>query len=51
VGVQVFIREKEQWMYSLEAWEECLYYRDRERAALAWAEAVTRISEEPRFLN
>ena len=41
----IAIGEKEQRMYSLEAWEECPYYSDRERAALAWAEAVTRISE------
>ena len=30
---------------SLDAWEESPYYSDRERAALAWAEAVTRASE------
>jgi AhpD family alkylhydroperoxidase len=37
--------EKEQRLYSLDAWEECPYYSDRERAALAWTEAVTRIAE------
>ena len=35
------IGETEQRMYSLDAWRECPYYTDRERAALAWAEAVT----------
>ena len=39
------IGESEQRMYSLDAWEECPYYTDRERAALAWADAVTRVSE------
>ena len=29
----------------LDAWEESPYYTDRERAALAWAEAVTNIKE------
>jgi AhpD family alkylhydroperoxidase len=37
--------EKEQRMYSLDAWRETPYYTDRERAALAWAEAVTRITD------
>jgi alkylhydroperoxidase family enzyme len=37
--------ETEQRLYSLDAWRECPYYTDRERAALAWAEAVTRIAE------
>jgi AhpD family alkylhydroperoxidase len=36
--------ETEQRLYSLEAWEECPYYTDRERAALAWAEAVTLVA-------
>lgn len=35
------IGETEQRLYSLEAWRECPYYTDRERAALAWTEAVT----------
>ncbi len=39
------IGESEQRLYSLDAWEESSYYSDRERAALAWAEAVTRVSE------
>jgi AhpD family alkylhydroperoxidase len=37
--------ENEQRLYSLDAWRECPYYSDRERAALAWAEAVTRVSD------
>jgi AhpD family alkylhydroperoxidase len=36
--------ESEQRLYSLDAWRECPYYTDRERAALAWAEAVTQIT-------
>jgi AhpD family alkylhydroperoxidase len=37
--------ESEQRLYSLDAWQESPYYSDRERAALAWTEAVTRVSE------
>ena len=37
--------ETEQRLYSLNAWRECPYYTDRERAALAWAEAVTLIAD------
>ena len=37
--------ESEQRMYSLDAWRETDYYSDRERAALAWAEAVTKVAE------
>jgi AhpD family alkylhydroperoxidase len=37
--------ENEQRLYSLEAWRECPYYTDRERAALAWTEAVTLITQ------
>ena len=37
--------ESEQRMYSLDAWRETPYYTDRERAALAWAEAVTKITD------
>jgi len=37
--------ESEQRLYSLDAWRECPYYTDRERAALAWTEAVTLIGE------
>jgi AhpD family alkylhydroperoxidase len=35
------IGENEQRLYSLDAWRECPFYTDRERAALQWAEAVT----------
>lgn len=31
-------------MYSLDAWRECPYYSDRERAALEWTEAVTLVA-------
>ena len=34
--------ETEQRLYGLSAWRETPYYTDRERAALAWAEAVTK---------
>lgn len=33
--------ETEQRLYMLEAWRETTLYTERERAALAWAEAVT----------
>jgi AhpD family alkylhydroperoxidase len=37
--------EAEQRLYSLDAWRECPYYTERERAALAWTEAVTLITD------
>lgn len=37
--------ETEQRLYGLDAWEESPYYSDRERAALAWAESVTKVRE------
>jgi AhpD family alkylhydroperoxidase len=37
--------ETEQRLYLLNAWREAPVYTDRERAALAWTEALTRISE------
>lgn len=37
--------EAEQRLYSLDAWRECPYYTDRERAALAWTEALTQITQ------
>jgi AhpD family alkylhydroperoxidase len=40
------IGENEQRLYSLDAWRECPYYTDRERSALAWAEAVTLITDD-----
>jgi AhpD family alkylhydroperoxidase len=36
---------EEERLYSLDAWRECPYYTDRERAALAWTEAVTLIRD------
>ncbi|MEC5142047.1 CMD domain-containing protein [Chitinophaga sp. 180180018-2] len=38
--------ETEQRLYMLNAWRESPCYTDRERAALAWAEAVTRLSNQ-----
>jgi len=35
--------ETEQRLYVLPAWHEAPFYSDRERAALAWCEAVTRL--------
>jgi len=37
--------EAEQRLYSLDAWRESPYYTERERAVLAWTEAVTFVSE------
>lgn len=37
--------ESEQRLYLLQAWHEAPIYSDRERAALAWTEALTLISE------
>ena len=37
--------ESEQRLYSLDVWQECPYYSERERAALAWTEAVTLIAD------
>jgi AhpD family alkylhydroperoxidase len=37
--------EGEQRLYSLDAWRECPYYSERERAALEWTEAVTRVAD------
>jgi AhpD family alkylhydroperoxidase len=37
--------ETEQRLYLLNAWREAPFYSARERAALAWTEAVTRISK------
>jgi AhpD family alkylhydroperoxidase len=35
--------ESEQRLYLLSAWRECPFYSARERAALAWTEALTRL--------
>src|ERR1700733_11068624 len=37
--------ETEQRLYALNAWRETPFFSDRERAALEWTEALTRISE------
>jgi AhpD family alkylhydroperoxidase len=37
--------ETEQRIYLLSAWQEAPCYTDRERAALGWTEALTRMSE------
>ena len=37
--------ETEQRNYLLPAWREAPFYTDRERAALGWTEALTRLSE------
>jgi AhpD family alkylhydroperoxidase len=36
--------ESEQRLYALSAWRETPFFTARERAALAWAEAVTRVA-------
>jgi AhpD family alkylhydroperoxidase len=36
--------EAEQRLYSLDAWRECPFYTERERAALEWTEALTLIT-------
>jgi AhpD family alkylhydroperoxidase len=38
--------ESEQRLYGVTAWRETPFYSERERAALAWTESVTRISED-----
>ncbi len=37
--------ESEQKLYLLNAWRESPFYSDRERAALAWTEAVTLVAD------
>src|SRR3984885_9157185 len=37
--------ETEQRLYALSAWRETPFFTDRERAALAWTEAVTLVSQ------
>jgi AhpD family alkylhydroperoxidase len=39
------IGEQDQRLYELDAWEESPFYSDRERAALTWTEAVTRVAQ------
>lgn len=38
--------EGEQRLYLLDAWRECPFYSERERAALRWTEAVTLIADD-----
>lgn len=37
--------ESEQRLYLLDAWREAPFYSERERAALEWTEALTKITE------
>ncbi len=37
--------EKEQRLYAVAVWHEAPFFTERERAALAWTEAVTRVGE------
>lgn len=39
------IGEQDVRLYELDAWQEAPFYSDRERAALEWTEAVTRVAE------
>ncbi len=39
------IGEQPQRLYMLDAWEESPFYSERERAALLWTEAVTRVAD------
>src|SRR5208282_2373476 len=41
--------ETEQRIYLLSAWREAPCYTERERAALSWTEALTRLAEGPRL--
>jgi AhpD family alkylhydroperoxidase len=43
--------ETEQRLYLLSAWREAPCYTERERAALGWTDALTRISEEHTHLS
>lgn len=38
--------ESEQRLYGVNAWHEAPFYSERERAALAWTEAVTQIDKD-----
>lgn len=39
--------ESEQRLYGITAWRETPFYSERERAALAWTEAITKIGDGP----
>ena len=38
--------ESEQRLYLLSAWREAPFYSERERAALAWTEALTKLTDQ-----
>lgn len=38
--------ESEQRLYLLSSWRECPFYSERERAALAWTEALTLLTKD-----
>ena len=38
--------ETEQRLYLLDAWRDAPFYTDKERAALSWAEAVTKLPDK-----
>jgi len=38
--------ETEQRLYATSVWRETPFFSERERAALAWTEAITRVSDE-----
>ncbi len=38
--------ESEQRLYGLSAWRESPFYSEREKAAMAWTEAITKINEK-----
>jgi AhpD family alkylhydroperoxidase len=40
------LSETEQRLYTVSLWSETSFFSERERAALAWTEAVTRVSVE-----
>ncbi|MCS0607634.1 carboxymuconolactone decarboxylase family protein [Massilia solisilvae] len=39
--------ESERRLYAVAVWRETPFFTARERAALAWAEALTRLSQQP----
>jgi len=39
--------ESERRLYAVAVWRETPFFSPRERAALAWTEALTRLSEQP----
>jgi alkylhydroperoxidase family enzyme len=45
LGSQADAGESEQRLYALDAWRETPFYSTRERAALAWTEALTCVAD------